>query len=457
VIQVRLNRSEGAGVMSIPPGNVFPRRLDKPLPRAAKAHGVWIEDQDGRRYLDAGGGALVVNVGHGREEIIRAVHAQMEQCYYIHGTLFSTEVVESLASELAKHAPKGLDRFYFLSSGSEAIETAIKLARQIHVESGHPERVKLIARWKSYHGLTLGALSASGRTYFREPFTPLLSDVAHIPPPYCLRCPYGLALPECGLQCALALEDVILQLGPKTVSAFLAETVSGATLGIYPPPPGYLGLIREICDRHSVLLILDEVMSGMGRTGRWFACQHWDVTPDIMTLGKGISSGAVPLSAVAAKSEYLELMRKGSGNFVHGGTFSHHVVAAAAGLAVIDILERDRLVDRAAEMGTYLEECLRQRLSDSSRVLDIRGVGLMWGVELGQDKSSLKPFPREQKIAERTREAMFQRGALVYLSSGFAGKDGDAIVIGPPFVIDRTEIDTAVETLALTIKDLLGG
>ncbi|MEW6529248.1 MAG: aspartate aminotransferase family protein [Thermodesulfobacteriota bacterium] len=441
--------------MNIPPGHVFPRRLDKPLPRAVKAHGVWIEDENGRRYLDAGGGALVVNVGHGREEILRAVQAQMQRCYYIHGSLFSTEVVEALASRLAKHAPKGLDRFYFMSSGSEAIETAIKLARQIHVESSRPERVKLISRWKSYHGLTLGALSASGRTYFREPFTPLLSDVVHIPPPYCLRCPYGLALPECGLRCALALEDTILQLGPKTVSAFLAETVSGATLGIYPPPPGYLQLIREICDRYGVLLILDEVMAGMGRTGRWFACEHWDVTPDIMTLGKGISSGAVPLSAVATKSEYLELMRKGSGNFVHGGTFSHHVVAAAAGVAVIDILERDRLVERAAEMGKYLEECLKQRLSDSPHVLEIRGIGLMWGVELGQDKSSLKPFPREQKVAERIREAMFERGVLVYLSSGFAGKDGDAIVFGPPFVIERSEIETAVETLALTIRDLL--
>jgi adenosylmethionine-8-amino-7-oxononanoate aminotransferase len=196
-------------------------------------------------------------------------------------------------------------------------------------------------------------------------------------------------------------------------------------------------------------------MAGMGRTGRWFACEHWDVTPDIMTLGKGISSGAVPLSAVATKSEYLELMRKGSGNFVHGGTFSHHVVAAAAGLAVIDILEQDRLVDKAAELGKYLEQCLRQRLSDSPYVLDIRGIGLMWGVELGQDKSSLKPFPREQKVAERMREAMFERGVLVYLSSGFAGKDGDAIVFGPPFVIERSEIETAVETLALIMRDLL--
>src|SRR5271157_2037189 len=284
--------------MNIPAGNVFPRRFDKPLPIAVKSKGVWIEDKEGRRYLDAGGGALVVSIGHGREEVIRAIQRQVEQCYYLHGTLFTSEPLEELAARLALHTPEGLDRFYFMSSGSEAVETAIKLARQIHLESGRAQRVKLVSRWKSYHGLTLGALSASGRTYFREPFDPLLSEVVHIPPPYCLRCSYGARFPECGLRCAMALEDTILNLGANTVSAFLAETVSGATLGIYPPPPGYLALVREICDKYGVLLIFDEVMAGMGRTGRWFACEHWNVVPDLMTLGKGLASGAVPLSAV---------------------------------------------------------------------------------------------------------------------------------------------------------------
>jgi len=247
--------------MNIPAGNVFPRRFDKPLPIAVKSKGVWIEDKEGRRYLDAGGGALVVSIGHGREEVIRAIQRQVEQCYYLHGTLFTSEPLEELAARLALHTPEGLDRFYFMSSGSEAVETAIKLARQIHLESGRAQRVKLVSRWKSYHGLTLGALSASGRTYFREPFDPLLSEVVHIPPPYCLRCSYGARFPECGLRCAMALEDTILNLGANTVSAFLAETVSGATLGIYPPPPGYLALVREICDKYGVLLIFDEVMA----------------------------------------------------------------------------------------------------------------------------------------------------------------------------------------------------
>lgn len=398
----------------------------------------------------------MVSVGHGRDEVIRSIQRQVEQCYYLHGTLFTSEALEELASGLARHTPEGLDRFYFMSSGSEAVETAIKLARQIHLDSGRPQRAKLISRWKSYHGLTMGALSASGRTYFREPFDPLLNEVVHIPPPYCLRCPYGLGFPECGLRCAMALEETILNLGANTVSAFLAETVSGATLGIYPPPDGYLALIREICDRYGVLLIFDEVMAGMGRTGRWFACEHWNVVPDLMTLGKGLSSGAVPLSAVAAREEHLEIIRNGSGNFVHGGTFSHHVVAGAAGLAVINLLEKEGLVQRAAQMGTYLGERLKVSLATSPYVLDIRGIGLMWGVELGQEKSGLKPFPRNLKVAERLREAMLQRGVLVYLSTGFAGKDGDAVVFGPPFVIERSEIDLAVDTLARTIEETLG-
>ncbi|MGO9116273.1 MAG: aspartate aminotransferase family protein [Desulfomonilaceae bacterium] len=431
---------------------VFPRRFDKDLPRAVKASGVWIEDDAGKRYLDAGGGALVVNVGHGREEIIRAVSEQMTDFYYVHGSLFTATVLEELAEDLARHAPAGLSRFYFMSSGSEAVETAVKLARQIHLECGRASRVRLISRWKSYHGLTLGALAASGRTYFREPFTPLLPEVAHIPPPYCLRCSYGLTFPACGLRCAMALEETILNLGKDTVSAFIAEPVSGATLGVYPPPLGYLPLIREICEKHGVLLIFDEVMTGMGRTGQWFASQHEDVVPDLMTLGKGLASGAIPLSAVAAKPEYLDAISQGSGNFVHGGTFSHHVVAAAAARAVIGILEQENLVTRADEVGRYLGERLKATLSASPYVLDVRGVGMMWGVELGRNKAGLEPFPRHLKVAERVREAMFRRGVLLYLSTAFAGKDGDAIVFGPPFIIKTQEIDSAVDTLASVLE-----
>ncbi|MEJ2718700.1 MAG: aminotransferase class III-fold pyridoxal phosphate-dependent enzyme, partial [Deltaproteobacteria bacterium] len=271
------------------PGFVFTRRLDRILPRAVKAEGVWIEDETGQKILDACGGAIVVNVGHGRLEIAEAVYEQMRKFSYVHGNVFTSEPVEALAERLARHAPNELNRFYFMCSGSEAIETAVKLARQIQLERGRPSRMRLISRWKSYHGLTLGALAASGRTYFREPFTPLLPEVVHIHPPYCLRCSYGLMYPSCALRCASALEDTILSMGADTVFACLIEPVSGAALGVSPPPPGYLGLIRDICDRYEILLIFDEVMVGMGRTGKWFACQHEGVTPDLMTLGKGLT------------------------------------------------------------------------------------------------------------------------------------------------------------------------
>jgi len=438
------------------PGNVFPRRLDRALPRAVKADGVWVTDSNGKQYLDASGGPLVVNLGHCREEIALALYDQALRCDYVHPTMFTTSPVEELAAALASHAPSGIDRFYFMSSGSEAVETAIKLARQIHLECGRPQRMRLISRWKSYHGLTLGALAATGRTAFRVPFAPLLNDVVHIPPPYCLRCSYGLTYPGCGLRCARALEETIQCLGPDTVSAFLAETVSGATIAAVPPPPGYFTVIREICDRYQVLLILDEVLCGLGRTGRWFACEHYEVVPDIITLGKGLGGGAVALSAVGVQARHFDAIRRGSGGFVHGGTFSHHGVAAAAGLAVVRILEREDLVARVAREGIALGEKLCARLAAHPHVADIRGLGFVWGVEFVQDKETLRPFPRRDRVVERLWEALFDQGIILYRSTGLAGTDGDALVIGPPFVIEPEEMDRVVDALGRTVAAILG-
>lgn len=438
------------------PGAVFPRRLDRRLPMAVRSEGVWITDSEGKRYLDASGGAVVVNVGHGREEIARAVGDQLRNLSYVHGTMFTHSAVEDLALALAEHAPDGIGRFYFLSSGSEAVEAAIKLARQIHVAAGRFERVCLVSRWKSYHGLTLGALAATGRASFRKPFLPLLRDAVHIPPPYCLRCSYGLSHPECGLRCALALDETIQNLGPEVVSAFLAETVGGATLASCPPPQGYLALVREICDRHGVLLILDEVMCGMGRTGKWFATEHWGVKPDLITLGKGLSGGTLALSAVGTRPEHLDVVSKGSGNFVHGGTFSHNTAACAAGLAAVRILEKENLVARCALLGEQLGTKLRERLGGSPHVGEIRGIGLMWGVELVQDRKTLAPFPRSLRVAERVWESMFRRGVLTYTSVGLAGRDGDALMIAPPFIIEEKELDLAVDGLALALTETLG-
>jgi adenosylmethionine-8-amino-7-oxononanoate aminotransferase len=436
------------------PGNVFHRKLEGKLPSAVKAEGSYIVDADGRRYLDASGGAVVVNVGHARREIAEAVFAQLLEGYYFHPTMFTTPVVEELAGRLAAHSPQGISRFYFMTTGSEAVETAIKLARQVHVSAGRSSRHKLISRWRSYHGLTMGALAATGRTSFRTAFSPMIQDAVHIPPPYCLRCSYGLTRPTCALRCAAALEEVILNQGPETISAFIGEPVSGASLAVYPPPPGYWALVREICDRYGVLLILDEVMTGMGRTGTWFASEHYDVIPDIMTLGKGINGGALPLSATGIREDlYVQVVE--GGGFAHGGTFSHHPACAAAGLAVMGILEREGLVERAASSGQILGAKLSEALKDSPHVVDVRGIGMMWGIEFAADKGTLEPFPRSRKVTERLWEHLFEDGVITYKSVALAGADGDGLVIAPPFTISEEEIDTVVSALCRAVAAVL--
>jgi len=430
-----------------PGGNVFSRRLDRSLPLATKAKDLWIQDAHGNRYIDASGGPLVVNLGHGRKEIAAAVYNQILNCDYTHPTMFTTSAVEDLATSLAAHSPPGIDRFYFLSGGAEAVETAIKMARQVHLENGRHQRFQLISRWHSYHGLTLGALSAAGRTAFRTPFAPMLKDGCHIPAPYCLRCSYGLRYPDCKLKCALALGEAIENLGPETVSAFLAETVSGGTLAAAPPPPGYFKKIREICDHYQVLLILDEVLCGLGRTGRWFAAEHYHVTPDLVTMGKGLGGGTVPISAVGILGRHFDAICSGSGCFMHGGTFSHHNVAAAAANTVIGIIEKDNLVDRVHRYGKILGQKLKDALSDHPHVADIRGIGFLWGIEFVRDKTTLEPFPRKEKITERIWQALFERKVLAYSATGFVGKDGDAILYGPPFTISGDQIDFIVDAL----------
>ncbi|MEJ2221052.1 MAG: aminotransferase class III-fold pyridoxal phosphate-dependent enzyme, partial [Desulfobacterales bacterium] len=338
--------------------------------------------------------------------------------------------------------------------GGEAVEASIKMARQIHLANGRPERIRLISRWKSYHGMSLGALSAMGRTAFREPFTPLLGDVVHIPPPYCLRCSYGLNYPGCRLRCALALDETIQNIGPNVVSAFIGETVSGATLGVYPPPPGYWKVIREICDQYNVLLIQDEVMCGLGRTGRWFASEHYDVSPDIVTLGKGLGGGAIALSAAGLQASHFKALQS-AGGFVHGGTYSHHPVAAAVGLATLNILVKENLIERAERVGKVLGDKLRKKLSGFAHVAEVRGLGMFWGVELVEDKDTLRPFPRKAQMVERVWQSVFDKGVIVYKAFGLAGADGDAIIISPAFTISDADIDILVDSLARGIEETI--
>lgn len=434
-------------------GHVFHRRLARILPKAVRAEGVWVEDAEGKRYLDASAGPLCVNVGHGRREVIRAMAEQAESVDYVHGNMFTTESLENLAERLANHAPEGIDRFYFISSGSEAIETAVKLARQIQLARGETGRYKIISRKASYHGATLGALSLGGRTSMRQPFTPMLLPSIHINPPYCLRCPYGLVHPSCGLRCAHVLDDVIRKEGAHSISGFLAETICGATLTAVVPPPDYYTVIRDICHHHGVLLILDEVMCGLGRTGRWFASEHYGVEPDLVTLGKGLGSGYVAISAVGCGNEHMELIKEHSGWFVHGHTYSHHAIAASAALAVLKIIENENLVDRVRLLGRTFRHLL-EPLRDHPHVGDVRGIGLMWGVELVKDKKNLSPYPRAEKIAERMHQDLMDRGIITYECSGFVGGDGDALLLGPPFIIEEEHLSMAVRELTAALDGL---
>ncbi|PIE66182.1 MAG: aspartate aminotransferase family protein [Desulfobacterales bacterium] len=427
-------------------GNVFYRAMNKELPVAVKSSGVFITDREGKQYIDASGGPLVVNLGHGVEALAQAAYDQVKGCAYTHPTMFTTEPVEELAGALAAHAPKGIKRFYFLSGGAEANETAIKLARQIHMENGRTEKTSLVARWDSYHGLTLGALSATGRKSFRAPFLPMLAETIHIPAPFCFRCPYQLKHPQCNMACAQTLEDAIIEAGPETVSAFLAETISGAALAAVVPPEGYFRKIREICDKYDVLLILDEILCGLGRCGKWFASEYFDAIPDMVTMGKGLGGGAIAISAVGVQEKHYDAIRTGSGGFVHGGTFSHHNVAAAVGRAVIRILEEKALVQQAAEKGKKLEDKLKS-FANHPHVGNIRGRGLLWGVEFVRDKDSSKPFLRSEKFVENIWNALCARGVLAYKSTGFAQGDGDAIIFGPPFIITDEQLDVITGAL----------
>lgn len=436
-----------------PHGHVFYRRMAHSHPVIVKGEGVYLYDQDGKTYLDGSGGSLVVNAGHGIAAITQAIAAQAQQTAYIHATMFTAEVIEQYAEELAKIVPLPDAKFYFLTSGSEAIEAAIKLARQIQVERGETKRYLTIARWMSYHGLSLGALAASGKPKMRKLFQPMFQDVPHIPPPYCYRCPFNLEYPACDLKCADALEDEILKQNPDNVSAFLAEPVSGATLGAVVPPEGYWLRIREICHKYGVLLIMDEVMTGMGRTGKWFAADHWKIQPDILTIGKGAASGYIPLSILATSGEHIDLIANGSGDFTHGGTFSHHAVGAAAGLATLDYLQKHHLVEAVAEKGAFLSEQLHDRLGDLPYVGDIRGVGLMWGIEFVRDETSKQPFDMHLNLNQRIADAAFRLGLVVYPGSGSVdGYRGDHVMIGPPFSINKDEIMELVRLLHEAIQ-----
>ena len=430
--------------------HVFPRSPAPAVPVAVRGEGAWVEDADGKRYLDGSGGAIVVNVGHGDAEVVWAIAEQAARLAFVHGTAFTTEALEDYTADLAPILPLDDPRVYPVSGGSEAVETALKMARAYHLARGDGNRHVIVSRWGSYHGNTRGALDASGREPLRAPYEPWLGQGVHVPAVYEYRCHLPDHPDGCGPAHAAVLDRVIQDIGSDRVAAFVAEPVAGATLGAAVPPEGYWPAIAEVCRRHGVLLIADEVMTGFGRTGRWFGLHHWDVRPDILTAGKGASSGYWPLGLAVASGGVFEALR--DVGFVHGLTFSHHAVGAAAGHAVLRRLRDGGLVDRAREIGERLLKELGEALAGSPIVGDVRGLGLMLGVELVQDQGTRAPFPRGERLTERVLAAAKREGLLLYPSTGCAdGTDGDLVMLGPPFTISEDEAGLLVDRTAAAI------
>ena len=436
----------------------FPRNMKTLPPAAISAQGCYIYDKSGKSYLDGSGGAAVSCLGHGDPDIISAIKSQADQLSFAHTGFFTSEPAEELTELLIKHAPGDLDRVYLVSGGSEATEAAIKLARQFHIENGEPERKNLIARKQSYHGNTLGALAAGGNEWRRKQFSPLLINVSHISPcyEYILREETETAY-EYGQRMAQELEDEILRLGPKSVMAFMAEPVVGATLGAVPAVDGYFQKIRKICDQYGVLLILDEVMCGMGRTGYLYACNADNIAPDILCIAKGLGAGYQPIGAMLCTSQIYECIENGSGLFQHGHTYLGHPVAAAAANAVIKKLLNNDLVSRSAEKGKKLSNMLESKFSQHPNVGDIRGRGLFQGIEFVEDREKKKPLDPGLKFATKLKMNAFEAGLICYPMSGTRdGKNGDHVLLAPPFIIEDTQLDELVEKLDTAITATLG-
>ncbi|MGC8718497.1 MAG: aspartate aminotransferase family protein [Thermodesulforhabdaceae bacterium] len=422
--------------------HVMCRDLRKVYPIVDRAEGIYVWDKEGTRYIDGSGGACVVSIGHGVKDILDAMIEQARRISFAHGSHFLSEAAIECAERLVKLSPDlSLNRVYFVSGGSEAVETAVKVVRQYWRDAGQPERYKVIGRWTSFHGNTLGALAFGGHTARRRPYLPLFPHTPHVSPCYCYHCFYGMSPDTCDLACAEELEKTILYEGPDSVAAFIAEPVIGATAGAVVPRDGYWQRIREICDSYGVLLIADEVMTGIGRTGKNFALDHWRVVPDVIVLAKGLSSGYTPLGAVIVKDNIYRTIRDRSGVFIHGHTYGQNPLSTAIGAAVLRYIEEHNLIERSRRMGEYLMDRL-QVLRESGIVGDVRGLGLFAGVEFVRDKNRREPFEPERKIAMRIGQEAFKRGLITYPGSGGVdGKRGDHILLAPPFCIEEDEVD----------------
>ena len=437
---------------------ILPRQIGVDLPVAVGGKGIELFDSNGKAYIDASGGAAVSCLGHGHPDVSAALHAQIDQLAYTHSSFFTTDVAERLADKLIDDAPDGLSHVYFVSGGSEAIEASLKMARQYFVEKGEPKRTKVIARRQSYHGNTLGALAAGGNELRRTQFRPLLIETAHVDPCFAYRFrQQGESDADYAARAAQSLEDKILELGPDTVIAFVAETVVGATAGAVPPVGDYFKRIRAICDRYGVLLILDEVMSGMGRTGTLHACEQEGIAPDLITVAKGLGGGYQPIGAVLLAQKVFDAFAGGSKVFQHGHTYLNHPVACAAALAVQTVIKRDDLLANVRRQGEHLARRLRERFGNHPYVGDIRGRGLFHALEFVTDRGTKSPFDPKAKLHARVKKEAMARGLLVYPSGGtIDGARGDHALIAPPFIVREADIDTIVERLGDAVDAAVG-
>jgi len=426
---------------------ILHRRIHGDLPIAVGGRGIEIFDSNGKAYIDASSGAAVSCLGHGHPAVTEAIKAQLDRLAYAHTSFFTTDVAERLADHLIEHAPAGLSHVYFVSGGSEAIEAALKMARQYFVERGQPQRRHFIARRQSYHGNTLGALAVGGNLWRRQQFAPMLFESHHVSPPYAYReLQEGETLEAYGQRLAAELENTIQRLGPETVIAFVAETVGGATQGCTTAPPGYFRQVREICNRYGVLLILDEVMCGMGRTGTLYACEQEGIAPDLIAIAKGLGAGYQPIGAVLLSEEIYAAFRDGSGFFQHGHTYMGHPVACAAALAVQETIQRENLLDNVRQQGERLERRLRERFANHHHVGDIRGRGLFWAVEYVRDRSTKAPFDPALAVHARVKQEAMARGLACYAMPGtIDGKYGDHNMLAPPFIVTSRDIDEIVD------------
>jgi adenosylmethionine-8-amino-7-oxononanoate aminotransferase len=411
-----------------------------------RGEGIYLYDSEGNRYIDASGGPILCNLGHGIAEMAEALAEQAKKIAFVYRSDFTTPALEEAARKICELTGFAMKKVFLVSGGSEANEIAVKIARRFHLERGEGSKYKVISRWLSYHGMTQGALAWSGMPTRRRDYVPMLKDDAHIPPAYCYRCWFGLEPSRCDLQCARALEHEILCQGPENVAAFIAEPISGMSLCGAHPRADYFRLVREICDEHGVLLVLDEVMTGFGRTGKWFAYEHFGIIPDILTLGKGLGGGYFPVGAVAISEKVAKAIEDGTGIFSPGYSWAGNPLGAAVISRAIDYLKEKGLVERAQKMGRYLGARLKEELSPHPTVGDIRGLGLMWGVEFVKDKVTREPLDPKLKFHQRVAHRALDMGLFIESSGGCErGKAGDMIMFGPPFIVTEDEIDQMIE------------